>query len=217
MTRGNESGPTIDPAEDRRRRFPYPADRRRFPYPADPRAALRTGCVLLAFALMIAGWSGLLVVVAGQVVPGWALAGAVLVVPVVVRLIRAKAPVTDGTGPSWVRTLLSTLATTVTALGVLLGAAADTAATYHVLEPAGPDGCRAVVREVSFLFAGSGDVYAVGSLGVGRRMGSWTADDGYQPIASGTYRLEWHADGGLLTVGGRNTDPVMSDIGTITC
>lgn len=74
-----------------------------------------------------------------------------------------------------------------------------------------------MVRETSFLFAGSGEVYAVGASGIGWTRSSWTADDGYEPVASGTYELHWSADGGTLTVNGTTTNPVWPSLHELDC
>lgn len=39
--------------------------------------------------------------------------------------------------------------------------------------------------------------------------GSWVVDDGYRPVAGGTYKLDWERDGGLLLISGTSTDPVL--------
>ncbi|MFF2412571.1 hypothetical protein [Streptomyces sp. NPDC058092] len=63
------------------------------------------------------------------------------------------------------------------------------------------------------MFAGSGEVYAVGPTGIAwRPSGSWQADDGYRPIAAGTYELRWSRDGGgTLLVRGTEGNPVMNN------
>lgn len=188
--------------------------RREASYPA-----VAMGCRVLAAVVVAAGWSGLLLVVGGRVVPGWALGGVLLVASLTPGLFRrrvrepAPGPRDAGRRPGWALTLL----TVGTALAGALGALNDLSATYHVLTPDGPGGCRAVARETSFLFAGSGAVYEVGPVGIGRRVGSWTADDGYRPIASGTYELTWGTDGGVLNVSGRGGDPVWPALHEVDC
>ncbi|MFF7858734.1 hypothetical protein [Streptomyces sp. NPDC007904] len=84
-------------------------------------------------------------------------------------------------------------------------------AEYHVLRPAGPEGCTVVVRETSFLAIGNGEAYAVGHTGLALgESGSWTVDDGYRPVAAGTYALGWGRDGGFLRISGTSTDPVIN-------
>ncbi|WP_406197940.1 hypothetical protein OG920_24620 [Streptomyces europaeiscabiei] len=97
-------------------------------------------------------------------------------------------------------------------LGTAWGAVDDLVsdAEYHVLRPPGPGGCTAVVRETSFLVIGSGEAYAVGRTGLALgESGSWTVDDGYRPIDTGTYELAWGRNGGLLQISGTSTDPVL--------
>ncbi|MFJ2262548.1 hypothetical protein ACIOKD_30270 [Streptomyces sp. NPDC087844] len=97
--------------------------------------------------------------------------------------------------------------------GIAGGALGDLflGAEYRVLRPTGPGGCTAVVRETSFLMSGGGEAYAVGRTGLALgESGSWTVDDGYRPVASGTYALDWGRGGGLLQISGTSTDPVIS-------
>ncbi|MFD4559662.1 hypothetical protein ACFWP5_35990 [Streptomyces sp. NPDC058469] len=57
---------------------------------------------------------------------------------------------------------------------------------------------------------GNGEAYAVGRTGLAwGEAGSWTVDDGYWPVAGGTYELDWDRDGGLLLISGTSTDPVL--------
>ncbi|MCC9740984.1 hypothetical protein [Streptomyces sp. MNU89] len=98
-------------------------------------------------------------------------------------------------------------------LGTTWGTVDDliSGAEYHVLRPAGPEGCTVVVRETSFLVIGNGEAYAVGATGLALgESGSWVVDDGYRPFDAGTYELDWGRDGGLLRVSGTGTDPVVS-------
>ncbi|MEU6029670.1 hypothetical protein ABZ825_22095 [Streptomyces tauricus] len=97
--------------------------------------------------------------------------------------------------------------------GIAGGALGDLflGAEYRVLRPSGPGGCTAVVREASFLMSGGGEAWAVGRTGLAfGESGSWTVDDGYRPVASGTYALDWGRDGGLLQISGTSTDPVVN-------
>ncbi|MEE1768565.1 hypothetical protein PUR34_10435 [Streptomyces sp. JV185] len=180
---------------------------------------IATGCLLLAAA---AGWSSALFVVLGRVVPGWAVGAVLLLVSsVVMRTAAVPArPETEGAAPRraapprFVRGLLAVVA----GLGCAVGVLGDLGSEYHILRPTGPHGCTAVVRETSFLFAGSGDVYAVGPSGVAwRPSGSWQADDGYRPIAEGTYELHWGRDDGALSVRGTEVDPVMDGLHGLDC
>lgn len=77
--------------------------------------------------------------------------------------------------------------------------------------------CR-FVRETSFLVLGTGQLYEVGVLGIGHRVGSWRVDDGYRPIADGNYELSWGLDDGVLRLKGRPGDPVLGDaLQELTC
>ncbi|MER7420983.1 hypothetical protein ABT346_30095 [Micromonospora peucetia] len=186
-----------------------------------PRPSVAAGCVLLAAVVVAGGWSGLLLVAAGHVVPAWALSGALLVAPQIPglarRFVRRWAYESDDAGRNVRRPWVLTLLTVLAGVGTVLGAVGDATATYHVLAPNGPGGCRAAVRESSFLFSGNGDVYAVGAIGIGWRVSSWTADDGYTPVASGTYELTWGTDSGVLIVGGRGVDPVWPALHEVDC
>ena len=150
----------------------------------------------------VGGAFGLLLVWGGLVVPGWAISAGLLLMAAGLALVRAllvhrarRDPGRSGRparrlGRRW--GLLAVGAGSVSAV-LALG---DLGATYTVLPPAGSSDCRAVVREHSFLFAGSGDLYAVGPVGLGRPVSSWTADDGYEPVASGTYEFSSGRRGG---------------------
>ncbi|MER7663583.1 hypothetical protein [Streptomyces sp. NPDC096193] len=108
--------------------------------------------------------------------------------------------------------LVGSLLIVTAMLGIAWGAADDliSDAEYHVLRPAGPEGCTAVVRETSFLVIGNGEAYAVGPTGLALgKSAAWTVDDGYRPVGAGTYELDWRRDGGLLRVSGTSTDPVV--------
>ncbi|MET9914685.1 hypothetical protein ABZZ74_49815 [Streptomyces sp. NPDC006476] len=161
--------------------------------------------------------SGLLLVVRGRVIPGWEVSGALLVLALVVHwsLIRA-ARVRETARPrkrATPRRLAEGLLIATAVLGTAWGAGDDliSDAQYHVLSPTGPGGCRVVVRETSFLVIGSGEAYAVGHTGLALgESGSWRADDGYHPVAAGTYELHWGRDAGVLHVSGTNTAPVFS-------
>ncbi|MEU0738138.1 hypothetical protein [Streptomyces sp. NPDC006134] len=165
----------------------------------------------------VASWSSLLLVVRGRVVPGWGVSAGLLVVSLLLRwaLSRASRPA-DASGPARkgaARTRLgSSLLIVAAVLGIAWGAVGDlfSSAEYHVLRPAGPGGCTAVVRETSAFVIGYGEAYAVGRTGLALgESGSWTVDDGYRPVEAGTYELDWGRDGGLLRVSGTGVDPVV--------
>jgi hypothetical protein len=186
---------------------------------SDPSTVIATGCLLLAVA---AGWSSMLIVVVGRVVPGWALSATLIFVSLVlVRVVavrhRSTVDLTTSrrlTLPRFIRGLLVAAAGLGSAFGVL----GDLSSEYHILRPTSPDGCTAVVREASVLFGGRGEVYAVGPTGIAwRPSGDWVADDCYRPIAEGTYQLHWSPDGGTLAVSGNGHDPVMDGLQSVDC
>ncbi|WP_433789204.1 hypothetical protein [Actinoplanes sp. CA-252034] len=176
-----------------------------------PRPAPATAWVLLAAAALVAHWCGLMLLVGSRMVPGWASGAALLGAALVAR--RAEP---TSTGRDRWRWALGSL----TAVGCLLSGGTDVFATYHLLDPAGPGGCRAFARETAILFAGGGEVYtgyAVGPVGVAWEGSSWTADDGYRPIAAGTYRLTWGLGGGSLVVEGTGGNPVWPALHGVDC
>ena len=80
----------------------------------------------------------------------------------------------------------------------------------YIADPASPAGDRAVVVERNVLLAGYGDVYLVsGGFGVGRKIASYSADDGYSPMDNGTYALEWRGSEPHFTAYGTPANPVV--------
>ncbi|MFK0140638.1 hypothetical protein [Streptomyces murinus] len=170
------------------------------------RTAVGVGGICLA---AVASWSSTLLVVRGQVVPGWGVSAVLLGLAVVLRWGLHR--VGGSARSRWVR-VGSRVLIGVAVFGTVWGAVGDLVsdARYFVLRPVGPGGCTAVVRETSFLVIGNGEAYAVGRTGLALgEAGSWTVDDGYRPVAGGTYTLDWGPDGGLLQVRGTSTDPVV--------
>ena len=165
----------------------------------------------------VASWSDLLLVVGGRVVPGWGVSAVLFVLALVLwrSFVRAghrgEAVLLSVVRPGWLRpatVLLIVAAVSGIAWGALDDLISD--ARYYVLRPTGPGGCTAVVRETSFLVIGNGEAYAVGRTGLALgEAGSWVVDDGYRPVAAGTYKLDWERDGGLLVISGSGTDPVV--------
>jgi hypothetical protein len=176
-----------------------------------------TCCLLLAAVTAVANVGGLVLVIAGGVLPAWAVSAMLLAGSLALVLIcRHAARGGSKTRRNALVSLLHRLVVFGVGLSSLTGALGDLSATYHVLEPAGPNGCRAVVREYSFLFAGSGAVYAVGPSGIGTRTSTWTTDDGYEPVADGSYQLRWEAGSGTLRLMG-GIDPVWPALHEVTC
>ncbi|SHG24758.1 hypothetical protein [Streptoalloteichus hindustanus] len=180
-------------------------------------------CVLLAAVAVAAHWSGVLLVVLGQAIPDWALAGALLLAALVLRIIarvaRRRQPA--GTVPlaghgalsPWIIVPLSLVAV----VGSVIGGLRDLSSHYYLLPSESAGGCRVLVRETAFLLGGRGDVYVVEPFGLGRKVSSWTADDGYRPFTSGTFELRWSGDDGVLRISGRRGDPVWPGLHDVDC
>lgn len=173
-------------------------------------AAAGTGSLAL---VAVASWSGLLLVVRGRVVPGWGVSATLLVVALLLCRALTRAG-TAGLPRTWAKgtRLGNRLLIGAAVLGIVGGALSDLlwSARYQVLNPAGPGGCTAVVRETSFLMAGAGEAYAVGRTGLALgSAGSWTTDDGHRPVAAGDYELIWDRTVGVLRVDGTATDPIL--------
>ena len=87
-----------------------------------------------------------------------------------------------------------------------------------VLEPPSAGGCRVVVQEHSLLMSGSGTVFVLPAHDlVARRVSRYSTDDGYRPVASGSYSLTWTGEQGLLEVSGSGSDPVWPGLHEIDC
>lgn len=101
----------------------------------------------------------------------------------------AKGPVTDGKRA--VRWLANGITVLVLFASILVAGFECLLTAAYIADPASPAGDRAVVVERNVLLAGYGDVYLVsGGFGVGRKIASYSADDGYSPMDNGTYALE---------------------------
>lgn len=185
---------------------------------------LRVATAGLALAVA-AGWSSLLLVVMGRVVPGWAVGTGLCLVSLILMAVHVVRRVSaDDTYPQGRRVLprvaLALDGGSRTRQCGRSGQRPLGGADYRVLEPVGPYGCTAVVRETSFLKISDGVVYAVGPTGVAwRESGSWMADDMHRPVADGTYELSWNGSGvGTFRVRGTATDPIVaSDVGPLDC
>ena len=191
---------------------------------AEPSSGLfRASVILLVLAPLcsVMGWAGFLFVLGQQAVPGWAVGGVLFLTAMVLLKVdssRRRSSITfRGRNRRNRWPWFVTLPAVVSVLFSGLGALDDvSSAKYHVLSPANSDGCRVAVREVSFLFAGSGTVYVVNAAGIGWKVSSWTADDGYEPVSSRNYELKWHSDGGSLLLHS-NGDPVWPGLHEINC
>ncbi|MCQ1987092.1 hypothetical protein [Arthrobacter sp. zg-Y844] len=162
-------------------------------------------CLLLGLALVLSSATGWILVIGSHVVSPWLAAAALLLASVAIRWFGSRNRVGDRKNPRLHSPVPALLAAAVAGVGIAVGSLLDAGTESFILDPQGPEGCRAAVRESAFLMSGSGKVYAVGSHGIGRLAGEWNSDDGYRPIEAGNYTLEWTASGGLLTVGGAST------------
>jgi hypothetical protein len=178
---------------------------------------LEATCLLLAAAAAVAHLCALLLVIGGTVLTFWAVSGMLLVASMTLRLISSRAARGSAVPPlaAHVR-LLRSIVTSGVCLTCLVGAFSDLGASYRVLDPPAANGCRAVVREFSFLMAGRGDVYAVRFGGIGLRASSWSTDDGCEPVARGSYTLDWDGNDGVLNLIG-SIDPVWPAVHGIPC
>ncbi|QAY70712.1 hypothetical protein [Xylanimonas protaetiae] len=165
-------------------------------------------------------------VVGGLVVRGWVVGGVLVAIAVALLLVlrvAGRAVVPNGLPerrcPAGVfRWLVASVV--LAALSVGAAGAGDFlfGASYRILQPEGPGGCRVVSREESFLFSGTGDAYVVAGSGIGRRVGTWDVDDGGRPIEAGAFELTWGADDGVLVVSGTPGSEVISGgLQTIDC
>ena len=110
------------------------------------------------------------------------------------------------------RVLISLLCLTLVGLHALWSLAMT---TYTVLDPAGPDGCRVVVRESTFLLSGDGSAGVVGRHGGPVRLtGSYKVNDGGTPVRDGSYELTWGSQGSasLSVPQSYDPDPVEPDL-----
>ena len=109
-----------------------------------------------------------------------------------------------------VRWLVNGTAALALSVSVLVAGFECLLTAAYIADPASPAGDRAVVVERNVLLAGYGDVYLVsGGFGVGRKIASYSADDGYSPMDNGTYALEWRGSEPHFTAYGTPANPVV--------
>lgn len=119
----------------------------------------------------------------------------------------AKGPVTDGKRA--VRWLANGITVLALSASILVAGFECLLTAAYIADPASPAGDRVVVVERNVLLAGYGDVYLVpDGFGVGRKIASYSADDGYSPMGNGTYELEWSGSVPHFTAHGAPADPV---------
>ncbi|WP_038462176.1 hypothetical protein [Arthrobacter sp. PAMC 25486] len=160
-------------------------------------------CLLLGLGALTAFFNGWILVIGSHVVRTWIVSCVLLVASLVLLWVRAKkrrGESANGGVWGWSRSFVIFLLVAAVGVGSAMGAFFDMGTHDFMLDPRGPDGCQLVVRESAFLMAGGGEVYTVGTAGIGQLAGEWGTDDGYRPIEAGSYTLKWNADGGELTV-----------------
>ncbi len=163
------------------------------------------GLIGLALGWVLLSWGGVLVVVGSTVVPTWAAAPALLLAGTAVRLgLRASRVPTPSPEGRWRWSLPTVTACAWVLVPLTAVANGFGGPTYVVVEPAGSGGCRAVVAESSFFLTGSGTVHVAGRWGpFAPEVGSYSTDDGFQPVSTGSYSVTWDSgSGGLLKVDG---------------
>lgn len=162
-------------------------------------------CLLLGVLALIAFFNGWILVVGPYFVHAWMVSSALLLASLVLWRIRADrppVPYSGGTRNSVMRSCTSILVVAILGAGCALVALGDIGTRSSILEPQGPDGCRAVARESHFLGSGGGEVYAVNQFGIGRSAGKWVGNNEYRPVEAGKYTLNWGAVGEELTIRG---------------
>ncbi|MCC9174884.1 hypothetical protein [Arthrobacter sp. zg-Y179] len=169
------------------------------------RVAVPGACLLLGLAVVLSSAAGWILVIGSRIVSPWLAAAALLLAALAIRWLGSRNGAGDRKNPRLHSPALALLAAAVVGAGIAAGSLLEAGTESFILDPQGPEGCRAAVRESAFLMSGSGTVYAVGAHGIGRHAGDWNTDDGYRPIAAGNYTLEWNATGGQLTVDGAST------------
>lgn len=177
-----------------------------------PPARDAMGAVVLAGPLVLAPAGYLLVLVVATVSIGLALASWMIA-----RARRAASD--DGSAAPArlvrdrvVRWLVNGTAALALSISILVAGFECLLAAPYIADPASSAGDRVVVVERNVLLAGYGDVYLVpGGFGVGRKVASYSADDGYSPMGNGTYALEWRGSEPHFTAYGTPANPVMMD------
>lgn len=164
-----------------------------------------------------------LLVLAGTVVRpapiAWCLVGIAVLLSLVRVLVDSGPPALPRR--SWRRILVRFLVVVLSAAAVLscaLASLPDLGSRFLVLDPAGPDGCRVVVAQHSFLLLGSGEIHV---LDPGehrtRKVGYWDADDGYRPFDFDTWSLEWKGGQAELVTRGEGNMPVWPERHELSC
>ncbi|WP_432492934.1 hypothetical protein [Kineococcus gypseus] len=151
-----------------------------------------------------------------------AIGGTIALISAAVHRVHALELAARRPGRRVLRTVGLALATTATLLASGIAALSigllDAVSGYHVLSPTSAQGCRVLVAEDTFLLLGSGRVFLVppGSRSP-RQVATFSADDGYAPITSGTYRLTWNGSTADLDIWGSEDMPIGYDPVPLQC
>lgn len=164
-----------------------------------------------------------LLVLAGTVVRpapiAWCFVGIAALLLYVRLLVSSGAPVPQPR--SWRRILVQILVVMLSGAAVLsstLASLTDLGSRFLVLDPAGPEGCRVVVVQHSFLLLGSGSIHVLDpGEHITHKVGSWIADDGYRPFDFGTWSLKWQGSEAELVTRGERNMPVWPEQHELFC
>lgn len=162
--------------------------------------------LLLGFGVVVGFFNGWILVVGSHVMRAWILSSALLLAALVLWVLwilrgsRRPGPRRDEGRWGLMRSVAFFMLVSVVGAGSAMVAFFDWGTSNYILDPHGPDGCRAVVRERAMLGGSQGEAYAVGIIGVGRSAGKWHTNDLHRPISAGDYTLVWTASGGELTI-----------------
>ena len=162
--------------------------------------------LLLGFGVVIGFFNGWILVVGSHVIRAWILSSGLLLASLVLWVLwvvrGSRRPGREGMmgAGGLMRSVAFFMLVSVVGAGSAMVAFFDWGTSNFILDPHGPDDCRAVVRERAMLGGSQGEAYAVGIIGVGRSAGKWHTYDLHRPINAGDYTLVWTASGGELTI-----------------
>lgn len=148
------------------------------------------------------------------------LGGATIPALVLIFQLPASSSSWQGRIGRWLLRALAMLATLLVwaLIGILWVVGLVSPWSVHVLTPSGPAGCRVLVRETSFLWAGTGIVYVLPAGHVlAKPVSGYDADDGLEPVSEGMYDLSWQGTQGALNVRGTPDDPVWPTKHFVSC
>ena len=115
----------------------------------------------------------------------------------------------------WGLRLLALVSVLVVGLGLAFNALTT---TTTVLPEQGPQGCRVVVTEISFLMGGRGSIGTVAnSIGIVNEQVPYQSDDGGRPFTEADYTLVWEGRTAHVVAPGSRGAPAWPSTHTITC